>query len=175
LLGVIQSIVTPFGASLLCQPRCGMRTRSPAHRRQVVAPCGSSTVDSVSPARTWSSSSALWSSQGGRPEKLVTPHVQPWNRMCRSRLAVLRSHWQVSAYHSLHGLRAQIVEHPVWFLLCRRRHLLIEKIAVAGEKLRSSRPKNFACPRVKFRRPPGENDHKPVGITNPGSGPNIER
>jgi hypothetical protein len=119
----------------------------------VVAPCGSSTVDSVSPARTWSSSSALWSSQGGRPEKLVIPHMQPWNRMCRSRLAVLRSHWQVSAYHSLHGLRAQIVDHPVWFLLCRRRHLLIDKIAVAGEKLRSSRPKNFACPRVKFRRP----------------------
>ena len=79
MIGVIQSIVTPFGASLLCQQRCGMRTRSPARKRRVVAPCGSSTVSSVSPARTWSSSSALCSSHGGRPEKLVTPHVQPWN------------------------------------------------------------------------------------------------
>jgi hypothetical protein len=175
LLGVIQSIVTPFGASLLCQPRCGMRTRSPAHRRQVVAPCGSSTVDSVSPARTWSSSSALWSSQGGRPEKLVTPHVQPWNRMCRSRLAVLRSHWQVSAYHSLHGLRAQIVEHPVWFLLCRRRHLLIEKIAVAEKSYAHRVPKTLRVHELSFAVRPGENDHKPVGITNPGSGPYIER
>jgi len=76
---VIQSIVTPFGASLLCQQRCGIRTRSPVRKRRVVAPCGSSTVNSVSPARTWSSSSALCSSHGGRPEKLVTPHVQPWN------------------------------------------------------------------------------------------------
>jgi hypothetical protein len=48
-----------------------------ARNRRVVAPCGSSTVNSVSPARTWSSSTALCSSQGGRPEKLVTPHVQP--------------------------------------------------------------------------------------------------
>lgn len=176
MLGVIQSIVTPFGASLLCQPRCGMGTRSPAHRRRVVAPCGSSTVDSVSPARTWSSSSALCSCQGGRPEKLVTPHVQPWNRMCRSRLAVLRSHWQGQRVPfasrlagSNRGPSRLVLPLPKAAPAYRENRRGGRKVTlIASQKLLRVHELSFAVR-------PGENDHKPVGITNPGSGPNIER
>jgi hypothetical protein len=37
---------------------------------------------------------------------------------------------KINAYHPLHGLWAQIMDHHVWFLLCRTWHLLVEKTAV---------------------------------------------
>jgi hypothetical protein len=148
------------------QPRCGMRTRSPAHRRRDVAPCGSSTVNSVSPAGTWSSSSALCSSQGGRPEKLVTPHVQLWNRMCRSRLAVLRSHWQGQRVPfasrlagSNRGPSRLVPPLPKAAPAYRENRRGGRKVTlIASQKL---------CVSTSFAVRPGENDHKPVGITNP--------
>jgi hypothetical protein len=73
---------------------------------------------------------------------------------------------KINAYYLLYGLRAQIVDHHVWFLLCRRWYLLIEKTTVAGKKLRSCVPKTLRVHESSFAVRPGENDHQPVGITN---------
>ena len=49
--GVMNSMVTPSGASFLCQHPLGTTTRSPVRRLRSVSPSGPRTVRLVEPAR----------------------------------------------------------------------------------------------------------------------------
>jgi hypothetical protein len=131
--------------------------------------------DSVSPTRTWSSSSALCSSQGGRPEKLVT-------RTCSRGIECADRAWR---FFARIGRSARTIR----FTACGLKSWTIPSGSSSAEggtclsikspwreKSYAHRvPKTLRVHELSFAVRPGENDHKPVGITNPGSGPNIKR
>src|SRR6516164_9827170 len=87
--------------------------------------------------------------------------------MCRLGWAVLRSHWQdqrvpfASRFVGSNHGPSRLVPPPSKVAAAYREN------RSGREKLRSSRPKNFALPELSFAVRSSENDHKPVGIANP--------